>query len=80
MRFTDIDVEQGALGGSQERIMEGTVRRGTGGGFSACCFARNDNCESDALRNLNKENRLCLFDSSCVGGVSGRWLAEDARL
>lgn len=54
-----------------------SIRRGTGGGCSACCFAFKESCESEAFRNRKTENRLCLLVSSCTGGVSGR-LAFDS--
>jgi hypothetical protein len=60
--------------------------RGTGGGFSACCFAFTDNCESEALRNLKREKRRCLLLlSSKAGGVIGRggkesWLSRWGRV
>lgn len=53
--------------------------RGTGGGFSACCLARRDSWESEALRNLRTEKRRCLFVSSWIGGESGR-LTEESRV
>lgn len=52
--------------------------RGTGGGFSACCFALRESCESEAFRNRKTEKRLCLLGSGRgLGGVSGR-LAVDS--
>lgn len=54
----------------------GEVRRGTGGGFSACCLARRDSWESEALRNLRTEKRRCLLVSSWIGGDSGRLMDE----
>lgn len=62
-----------------QRHQHADLRRGTGGGFSECCFARSDSWESEALRNRSTEKRLCLLLSSCTGGVSGR-VADDARL
>jgi hypothetical protein len=56
------------------------LRRGSGGGFSACCLARSESWESEALRKRSTENLLCLLLSSCIGGVPGRAVADDARL
>lgn len=43
---------------------EGWLRRGSGGGFSACCFTRRDSWESEALRKRRTEKRWCLLFSS----------------
>lgn len=49
---------------------------GRGGGFSACCFAFRESCESDAFLNLKMEKRLCLLRSSLLCDVSGRLVVE----